>query len=327
MTYPSASVDAVGSDGAFVIGGGDFKFGQDYTQEIIKTLFKIPAPNIINALDLLREELLKLPLEALEGFKGMLPPELSSAFDTVTGAVDAIMGALTDNPLFMKLADFHAWVTEFVSAITSGVLTGDLTDLSAWMQTNVFDPLSNIDEALTELIDGAIGILTGVPVVGGAVADMLGGLQSLWDLADGAASDLASLINNLLTDPVSVIGLIPKALVDGLEDVITTINDALAGLGLDISGVEDFVKGVIEAITGVFTGDLNFLQTWFQTNVLDSLGALGDKLQEIIDGFLSFIQGIPVVGGLVTDFVNALQTMWGNASQAVGDLSQLLTDL
>lgn len=77
-------------DGAFVIGGDDH-YGQDYNEEIVRALFAPPVPNVGNSLELLRQQLMKLPLEALQFFKDLIPGWVQGTFDTVSGAVTWIM--------------------------------------------------------------------------------------------------------------------------------------------------------------------------------------------------------------------------------------------
>lgn len=83
-------------DGAFVIGGGE-SYGQTVSNNAVKSMFKVPTPNPLNSLALLAETLLKLPLEALQGFKELLPGSPLEAFDTVVGAVEWIMSNLGDS--------------------------------------------------------------------------------------------------------------------------------------------------------------------------------------------------------------------------------------
>lgn len=82
-------------DGAFTIGGGDFSYGQGYEEDAIRALFRLPAPTIGNAISLLEENLARLPLEALQFFQDLIPDPVEEAFETVAGAVEAIMDALS----------------------------------------------------------------------------------------------------------------------------------------------------------------------------------------------------------------------------------------
>ncbi|UVK60585.1 minor tail protein [Mycobacterium phage Peterson] len=89
-------------DGAFVIGGGDYRYGQDMTEDIARSLFQIPDFNPSNALLVLPQLLLRLPLEALQKLRDFIPNVLDGAFDTVGGAVNAIMGAIRETPRVLE---------------------------------------------------------------------------------------------------------------------------------------------------------------------------------------------------------------------------------
>ena len=106
-TYPTSPLDAIGSaEGAFKVddGGGDYKYGQGYNELIIGNMFHIPAPTPSNAIDLLQELLLKLPIEALRMFKDIIPGGVDDGFLNVLVAVDTIVDALQMSPA-LKLID------------------------------------------------------------------------------------------------------------------------------------------------------------------------------------------------------------------------------
>lgn len=147
--YPENSLGAMDAGGAFEIGGGDFKFGQDYVESVIKNMFKLPAPTMGNALDLLRDSLMKLPLDALLSFKELLPDPVEEAWDTVAGAVDAIMDALNGIPAFLQR--LRAW---FKIDMLEDVFTEHIGDL---MGINWLDP-SALWSAITSAWDFWKGI-------------------------------------------------------------------------------------------------------------------------------------------------------------------------
>lgn len=112
--YPDNALDAYDADGAFEIGGGDYKFGQDYNETVIRKMFSPTVPTPTNALNLLAQQLHKMPLEALQFFKDLIPDAIEGAFDTVAGAVNAILGALRNTVTFLTHNAFTDWVgTQF----------------------------------------------------------------------------------------------------------------------------------------------------------------------------------------------------------------------
>lgn len=109
-------------DGAFVIGGGDFSFGQDYTPEIIGDMFKIPFPTVDTALDALQAILLKLPIEVLRAFKDIIPGAVDDDFLNVLTAVDTIIDQIQDNPVFVTFKSFIDGPMSIIITVINAVL-------------------------------------------------------------------------------------------------------------------------------------------------------------------------------------------------------------
>ncbi|QBI98499.1 minor tail protein [Mycobacterium phage Sham4] len=221
MSYPSNKFGAVDAGGAFVIGGGDFNFGQEYTEQIIRGMFKVPAPSLANGLSLLREYLLKMPLEVLETFKPLLPDVVEGAFDTVAGAVDAIMDGLTDVVQFLRLDKWQEFLDKITDGVESTVEDAVEAILSAgeWFR-------HMIDQLLT-----ALGI-TPTGTLQDRLFDLSDELEAIQSAAAQAWDDVTDLAQDLLTNPAAVLGTIPKSVVSGLsqmETVLNQITEILAG--------------------------------------------------------------------------------------------------
>lgn len=105
--------------GAFVIGGGDLAYGQDYTQDIVESLFKLPSINAGNAIDLLRDQLLKLPLEALKVFAPLIPDSIEKDFTSVVKAVTSILRVLTSIPRSFSWQEWQAWIGNTFNVVTT----------------------------------------------------------------------------------------------------------------------------------------------------------------------------------------------------------------
>lgn len=204
MSYPTSPLEAIGADGAFQIGGGDFKFGQDYNESIIRNLFTIPAPNLGNAIDILRDHLTQLPLEALKGFQGLVGA-IDDAFDTVEGAVDAIVDALQDNPIFVALSEFQAFLTQLWEhpAEVIGQIGQDLVE-------GLETALSNFQTMINQIGDIVMGVFI-VPI-NTAIANFADWFRGLIGWQDTAKSDqinlqnfqISTIANNAPRNPVWV---------------------------------------------------------------------------------------------------------------------------
>ncbi|QFG08611.1 hypothetical protein PBI_VANISOA_30 [Mycobacterium phage Vanisoa] len=199
--WPTNPLESIGADGAFEIGGGDFTFGQDYTESVVRNLFTVPTASMGNAINILREQLLKLPLEALKGFKGLLPGVPDSAFDTVIDAVDAVMGALNGEPLFFKNEDWQAFLDQI-----KGAIGGTVQDL--------IDKFNHTKDEAIQLIKD---LLTGL--TGASDSDLMDFLNSLGGVFTGIIKP-----SQLPMIPISHIGdwladLLPHGDLDGAVSV------------------------------------------------------------------------------------------------------------
>ncbi|QNJ55825.1 minor tail protein [Mycobacterium phage PainterBoy] len=222
--YPKDPNHAIGSDGAFEIGGGDWSFGQDYTENAIRALFTMPAITMDNALDLLEEHLLKVPLEALQGFKDLLPDVIDGAFDTVAGAVRAIMNALAAPLKFLLEADWQEWIN------------------NTW---------SGFQAAVNQIIDILRGLI--VTPINQAVQD----IKDWWNAQKNKTQLLRS---DGKMDAGNLVGQVAKGAVEGLEDLASDVVDGFKGVfdgwfgGSHGSGSPAEIKQTIEAIKSAVVG-------------------------------------------------------------------------
>ncbi len=91
-------------DGAYIIGGGKYHYGQTITEDLARAAFEFPMPNFGNMIELLFTMLEQLPLDALRPFQGFLGLG-DGEFQSVSQAVEAIVGSLKER---------HAeWIKDF----------------------------------------------------------------------------------------------------------------------------------------------------------------------------------------------------------------------
>jgi hypothetical protein len=83
--------------GAYQIGGGQFRYGQDYKESGVRALWEVPVPSLEGALDLMRKVLLELPLAALQSFLSMIPGAEDADFLDPILAVGKIMDSLGES--------------------------------------------------------------------------------------------------------------------------------------------------------------------------------------------------------------------------------------
>ncbi|QGJ88311.1 minor tail protein [Mycobacterium phage DreamTeam1] len=296
--WPTNPLDALDGGGAFEIGGGDFGFGQNYTDTLVKNLFTIPTPNAGNAISMLRDQLLKLPLDALQGFKDLLPPVIGDVWDTVEGAVDAILNALSDNPLFMKFTEFQEFfdgafstvqrIIQQIMDILGGVIVtpinaavqavkdwwsavqGKTSGLNTSGQLNASNLLGNLDLTKINGINAALE---------GAVSDAQKSIrEALTGIANATPTQLDDWLLKLLTPQSDIVQNLPIPNVGGLPD-------ALHGLSNGVADIRNAITNLWKAVpTPVTPQDPN-------TTIFDTVGTFtftvpawclpGDKIQLI----------------------------------------------
>ncbi|QLF84595.1 minor tail protein [Mycobacterium phage Gail] len=196
MDWPTNPLEAIGADGAFEIGGGEFDFGQGYTETLVKNLFAIPTPDVGNALDLLRDQLLKLPLETLQKIGAIMPDVLPGDFDTPLSSVNKIMSSLSD-PVFFKRADWQ----DFLDQI-KGAVGGTIEDL-----------IEKFNHTRDQAIQIIKDLLTGL--TGATDDDILDWINNLGGIFTGIINP-----NQLPLIPISHLGdwaanLLPRGDLDG----------------------------------------------------------------------------------------------------------------
>lgn len=221
-------------DGAFEIGGGDYNYGQAYTESAVRGLFAIPAPTPLNALNLLREQLGRLPLEALQMFKDLIPDPIEWMFETVGGAVDAIMDALTNNPVFLAITAFQDFLAQLwanpgqvISEIGQNMVEG-LVDLAGAVQQGAQDFVDFLEELWNN--PGAVIEKIGQGMVDG-LDDALGFLNSAWNqMGDIVQGLFVTPINEAVSQFQDWWGRITDRVQEGFDDAADAAGDLWAGL-------------------------------------------------------------------------------------------------
>ncbi|AVR76614.1 minor tail protein [Mycobacterium phage Coog] len=178
-------------DDAFVIGDD---WGQNFTEEIIRGQFQIPEINLGNALLVMRDQLLKLPLEALEVFKPIIPDWIEDDFANVANAVSKIMEILTEPIRFLLEADWQAWIA------------------------NTWNGFATIVNQIVDILRG----LTVTPI-NQAIQD----IKDWWNRITGKTQHLTE--DGKLAAG-NLIGQIAKGAVEGLQDLATEVSDGFKGI-------------------------------------------------------------------------------------------------
>ncbi|AHG24076.1 minor tail protein [Mycobacterium phage LittleGuy] len=218
--------------GAFELGGGDSSWGQDYTENAVRALFEVPIGSVLTAFDVLEEQLLKLPLEALRYFKPLIPGATENDFVDVYTAVAKIIDNLTDLPMALLKGEFLEWLGG-----TYAVLSTEVRQILEILSGLIVTPINSAVQGVKDwwnLITGKTsklgtdGKLAADQLTGTVPTDKVGGFGGTNNLADG----LTTLVDNTVKAAGNILGsgFGLQDLFDSLRGMQSNIADANAAL-------------------------------------------------------------------------------------------------
>ncbi|AWH13550.1 minor tail protein [Mycobacterium phage Agape74] len=226
-TYPTSPLEAIGADGAFKIGGGDFDFGQGYTENLVKKMFDVPMANPGNAIDILTQQLKRLPLEALQTFKHMIPGTVDDDFIDVATSVATIIGNLASLPKALLSGDFDEWVST-----TYNVVSTELKQIMEILGGLIVTPINGAVQAVKDWYHKQQTDLQ---------TALQNGAQQLRDQLTGIVNATPTDVDNWLLGLLTGDSIIPKENIQGFNQAL---NDAVAQAQQKI---RDSLTGVVNA--------------------------------------------------------------------------------
>ncbi|QCW22681.1 minor tail protein [Mycobacterium phage Xena] len=227
--------------GAFVVGGGDANWGQDWDEMAVRSLFEVPFFNMLNAIDVLQEQLLKLPVDALKMFMPLIPGANPDDFNDVATAVGKIISALTDAPAALMRGEFMQWIGGTFNTLSTEVR--QILEILAGM---IVTPINGAVQAVKDWWNSIMGKTSKLGSNGKLAADQLegtvpttqvGGFGGTNNLADG----LGTLVDNTVKAAGNILGS-GFGLQDlyeslrGMQSNLADANAALAQLQADWAG-------------------------------------------------------------------------------------------
>ncbi|ATN88464.1 minor tail protein [Mycobacterium phage Dalmatian] len=230
MNYPTTPLEAIGADGAFQIGGGDFDFGQGYTENLIKDLFEVPLPTSGQAIEVLTQQLKRLPLDALKTFKEMIPGTIDDDFIDVTTAVATIIANLASLPKALLSGDFDEWVQN-----TYQVVSTEVKQILEILGGLIVTPINEAVQAVKDWYHQQQNDIQ---------TALQNGAQQLRDQLTGIVNSTPSDVDNWLLGLLTGESIIPKENVSGFNEAL---NDAVAQAQQKI---RDALTGVVNATPG-----------------------------------------------------------------------------
>lgn len=323
MTTPNQLAPA----GAFVIGGGDFKFGQNYTEEIVRDIFAIPAPTLTNMLELFRTYLLKLPLDTLRLFQPIIDGSDSQFIDKVT-AVNTVIDALIDLP---KWLDFDVWTT--------------------WVE-NIFEPFKLLFDTVKEAWDNFLdldwhpfkaiwGDLDPFSLDGG----FTGWLSDIWEPFFGVWENFFTTWNEIDWAEIGHGALLEwlaatwepfLSQFDGLKDFVDLIKGVVDGISDWIETIFEPFKAIAECVFAVLNNIKDVLEASpFIQGFLDFTTDTGEFLTDAVRGILTWINqffgifadGVVTPGEIFDFFQNIVDNIWGLITGTIGAVGKKIHDI
>lgn len=215
------------------------------------------------------------PTERLDLALPKLPDPLDLAAQIINGIIEALKD-LTG----IDLSGPEAFVISLIDVITTGGPIGQFATMILDMISEAIG-IGPISVILPELLGGFLGIDLSAPgailaaiahalegiigdithaitgIFGGGLPDLSSWSGGLSGAVSGAVDGVADLIHKLLTAPATVLGDIPKTLVDGLDS-------ALGDLASTAQGIVDGIVNSLNDAVGSF---------WGQNDANDALAA------------------------------------------------------
>lgn len=260
MTTPYQSAP----DGAIVVGGGTWNYGQTMNEDIGRAAFEFPMPTFDNMLDLLRLALERLPIDALQPWADFLGI-VDGVFTSAGQAVDAIIDALIDHVGY-TLQEFTDWLNETFQPVKDWL--DSLQPLLDWLFATITNALQPAFEAALGFFDW-VGASIGVP-----------SMQYILDFFNAITSNLGNLdiINSVATFFSDIVNALGAGMWDVLSDILSFFQNFISMFGnLNIlEEVSNFFTGVIDTAGSIanWAADilgLDFLYEWVKNTFFDPI--------------------------------------------------------
>ena len=289
MTTPGQ----VAPDGAYIIGGGPYKYGQSLQEDFVRNLMmgglrNISLGNFADAIPLFEGALRRLPLDALRMTKPFLLGTTDADYADVDTAVATIMRSLKVKEVFLTLGAAQSLLDKLVSDIVK-IFTGHANGLDA------------LDQWWKDL-SGLLGLLTQPDQL---LATLQGLLNTVWTLLTGVVNHP----DKTLADVVDALTLWFTNTFDALTNLVTNLGTNfqlfLDGLG-SIFGLTGAGKTVAEAVQAIS----DWLTTVFKP-VVDGLADVVKTVTDLINGFFKLFGGTGTVNlGAMLTAATAWMTNW-----------------
>lgn len=259
-------------------------------------------PVIVKLVKALLPVLLKIVSAVLPVITGLLEtllPLLGEIIDAVLPVVLELIDALL--PLFMTIVD--AVLPVIVDLLNT--LTPILMDIISAVLPVVVQLIEALVPIITQLIEAVLPILIEVLNLLTPILDLIIQLLTpILDLFMTLLQPVLDLIFMALTPLIEVVGLLISSALEPVLPILTLVAEAITTvLGGAIEGIKPVIEslmtvfqGLIDFITGIFTGDWS--KAW--SGVVDVFGGLWDALVGLVKLPINAVIGLvnKAIGGL-----------------------------
>lgn len=285
-------------DGAYVIGGGAFRFGQALKEDAVQSLMMaglntLRLGSIADGATAIENLLHKIPLDALKMAKPFIAGATDADFADQDAAVATIMRALHIKEVFATLGQVQNLIDTLIRAIVKIFtgLDGGLDVLEKWW-----------NDLMRLIGSGPAGLLAFLQDIINRIWSFITGIVTH---PDKTFADIVDVLENWFQVTFQNVW-------DGLNDVITAVQDLLDGIWGLLTGVTgDFGKTaaeVVDAIKGWLSGPFKAVQ--------DGVTAVTALVRQLLDGLSGVVggtvaQAVAVITGLATKIQQLVDAIAG----------------
>ena len=269
---------------------------------ILTTVIAEILPVVVKLVQKLLPVLLKIVSAVLPVITSLLEtllPLLGEIIDAVLPVVLELIDALL--PLFMTIVD--AVLPVIVDLLNT--LTPILMDIISAVLPVVVQLIEALVPIITQLIEAVLPILIEVLNLLTPILDLIIQLLTpILDLFMTLLQPVLDLIFMALTPLIEVVGLLISSALEPVLPILTLVAEAITTvLGGAIEGIKPVIEslmtvfqGLIDFITGIFTGDWS--KAW--SGVVDVFGGLWDTLVGLVKLPINAVIGLvnKAIGGL-----------------------------
>lgn len=294
-------IDGIGTAISTVI--EDIKSGESVLAPIIQAI-----GNAINLLKPALEEFGATILPSIQQYIEAFVPYFAQIIDTAAQLASAILPAIAPivSAIFTVLSQALPVVQTALATITP-IITRIVEFLTPIIE-KITEVITKITSALMPALESIIELVSGI--ISTILDIVLPIVDSIWN-------DVLSPILDFITGVVEFVSGVIEGIVDFVETTIMPIvkfvaNTVLKPIQVAIQSFSDIVSGIIDVLTGIFTGDFDNVK---------------DGAKKAVSGIIDFFTSLPQkIGEAISKIVGKFSEIWGKVLTKIGEFIGKLVD-